>query len=164
MVSNSTKFALNKRTLEKKSVCTRRNKQHLRENPFPVAGKTGSTVRNRKNRRKLIYTKFQQRFAAEKKVLNKSTRSEINRKTVYTSHDEGFDENSVSTSPKNLLPLTAISAKIQENGFKDQHWPTFHFMNGVHQQKKALNKSKRFVTNQKFFPLARMKNQLKNKI
>ena len=47
-----------------------------------------------------------------KKDLNKITRFEINPKSVYTSRDEGFDENSVS--------LAGISAKIQENGFNEQ--------------------------------------------
>ena len=41
-------------------------------------------------------------------------------KSVYTSCDEGFDENSVSTSQKKLLPLAGISSKIQENGFSKQ--------------------------------------------
>ena len=60
--------------------------------------------------------------AAEKKVLNKSTRFGIDPKAVYTSRDEGFDETSVSTSRKKLLPLAVISAKIQENGFKEQEY------------------------------------------
>ena len=45
---------------------------------------------------------------------------EINPKSVYTSRDEGFDENSVSTSREKLLPVAGISAKIQENGFNEQ--------------------------------------------
>ena len=56
----------------------------------------------------------------KKKALNKSTRFEINPKSVYTSCDEAFDENSVSTSRKKPLPLAGISAKIQENGFNEQ--------------------------------------------
>ena len=40
-------------------------------------------------------------------------------------------------------------------------WPTFNFMNVVHYLKKALNKSKRFVINEKPFPLATMKDSLK---
>ena len=40
--------------------------------------------------------------------------------SVYTSSDEGFDKNSVSTRRKKLLPLKRISAKIQENGFNEQ--------------------------------------------
>ena len=56
----------------------------------------------------------------EKKDLNKSTRFEINRKSVYTSRDEVFDENSVSTSRKKLFPFARISAKIQENSFNEQ--------------------------------------------
>ena len=72
----------------------------------------------------------------ERKSLNKSTRFELNPKSVYTSHDEGFDENSVSTIQKKLLPLAEISEKIQENGFEEQeyckNWPTFNFMNCDH--------------------------------
>ena len=55
-----------------------------------------------------------------KKALNKSTRFEINPKFVYTSRNEGFDENSVSTTRKKLFPLAGISVKIQENGFNEQ--------------------------------------------
>ena len=58
--------------------------------------------------------------SSRKKALNKSPRFEINPKSVYTSCDEGFDENSVSTSRKKVLPLAGISAKIQENGFNAQ--------------------------------------------
>ena len=39
MVSTSTKFVLNKRTLDKKSVPVRGNEWHSIENPFPLAGK-----------------------------------------------------------------------------------------------------------------------------
>ena len=58
--------------------------------------------------------------SSRKKVLNKSPRFEINPKSVCTNRDEGFDENSVSTSRKKLLPLAEISAKIQEDGFNEQ--------------------------------------------
>ena len=77
---------------------------------------------------------------SRKKFLKKSTRLEVNPKSVYTSRDEGFDENSVSTSRKKLLPLTEISAKIRKYGWFQRagtllffkNWPTFKFMNGVH--------------------------------
>ena len=37
-------------------------------------------------------------LSCSKKIhLNKSARFEVNRKSVYTSRDEGFDENSAST-------------------------------------------------------------------
>ena len=39
----------------------------------------------------------------KKKALNKSTWFEINPKSVYTSRDEGFDVNSVSTSQNDGL-------------------------------------------------------------
>ena len=58
--------------------------------------------------------------SSRKKALNKRPRFEINPKSVYTSRHEGFDENFVSTSQKKVLPPAAISAKIQENGFKEQ--------------------------------------------
>ena len=60
---------------------------------------------------------FQQQ---KKKAPNKGTRFEINPKSACSSRDEGFDENSVSTSQKKLLPLAGISGKIQENGFNEQ--------------------------------------------
>ena len=50
---------------------------------------------------------------SRKKALNKNTLFETNPKSVYTSRDEGSDENSVSTCRKKLLPLAGISAKIQ---------------------------------------------------
>ena len=56
----------------------------------------------------------------KKETLNKSTRFEINPKSVNTSRDEEFDENYVSTCRKKLLPLAGISAKIRENGFNKQ--------------------------------------------
>ena len=52
--------------------------------------------------------------------MNKSIWLEINPKPVYISLDEEFDENSVSTSRKKLLPLEGISTKIQENSFNEQ--------------------------------------------
>ena len=51
-------------------------------------------------------------FNSKQKALNKSTRSKINPRSVYVSRDEGFDENSVSTSRKKLLPLVETSAKL----------------------------------------------------
>ena len=45
--------------------------------------------------------------------------------------------------------------------FVFKNLPTFNFENGDHQQEKALNKSKRFVINQKLFLLAKMKDLLK---
>ena len=55
-----------------------------------------------------------------KNTLNKSTRFESNPKSVCTSCDEGFDENSVFTSRRKQLPLAGISEKIQKNGFNEQ--------------------------------------------
>ena len=52
--------------------------------------------------------------------MNTSTRFEINPKSVYTSRDEEFDEKFVSTGRKKLFPLAGISAKIPENGLKEQ--------------------------------------------
>ena len=94
--------------------------------------------------------------------MSKYTQFEINPKSVYTSHDEGFDKNSVSFHRKKLLPLAGISEKTEENGvrilFLLKNWFKLNFMNGVHQQKKALNKYRRFAINQKPFPIAGMKD------
>ena len=76
--------------------------------------------------------------SSKKTALNKKTGFEINPKFVYTSRDEGFDENSVSTSRKKLLPLAGISAnprkRFQPAGimFFFKNWLTFNFKNGVH--------------------------------
>ena len=63
-------------------------------------------------------------------------RFEIYPKSVYSRHNEGFDENSISTSRIKRLLLAAISPKIQENGINERelctsgmmyfkNWPTF---------------------------------------
>ena len=44
----------------------------------------------------------------------RNTRFEINPKSIYTSRNEGFDENSVIPSRKKLLPLAGLS------GFDEQ--------------------------------------------
>ena len=139
---------------------------HQPEKLLPLLGRE-------KNKENWFTPNFSNAFQQQKKkALNKSTRFKINPKPVYTGRDEGFDENSVSTSRKMLLPLARIFSKIQENGFNEQEqccfffWKkrsTFNFKNGDHQQKKALNKRKRFALNQKPFPLAR-KILLKNTI
>ena len=90
MVSTSTKFTLNKRPLEKEKK------------------KTG------------LHLISVMLSSSRKKALNKSSRFGINPECLYTSRDEGFDENSVSTSRKKLLPLAGISAKLQEDGFIEQ--------------------------------------------
>ena len=58
--------------------------------------------------------------SSRKKALNKSTQFEIKPKSVYTSRDEGFDKNSISTGRKKLLPLAGISTKIQDNDFNEK--------------------------------------------
>ena len=55
-----------------------------------------------------------------KKAPNKSTRFEINPKSVYIIRDEVFDEISLSTSRRKLLPLAELSTKIQGNGFNEE--------------------------------------------
>ena len=43
-------------------------------------------------------------------------------------------------------------------------WPTFNFKNGVHQPKKTLNKVRGLQLTENPFPLARIKDSLKNTI
>ena len=45
-----------------------------------------------------------------------------------------------------------------------KNWSIYNFKNGIHKQKKALNKSKMFIMNQKPLPLGRLKDSLKNTI
>ena len=109
--------------------------------------------------------------SSRRKALNKNARFETNSKSEYTSSDKGFDENSVSTSRKSCFhsqeylqkPNKMVSTS-RNVFFFFLNWPTFNFKNGVLQQKRAPNKSKRFIFCQKPFPLARMKNLLKNTI
>ena len=63
---------------------------------------------------------FSNDFERQKIAQNKTTRFGINPKSVYTSHNERFGENSVSFCRKKLLPLAGIYAKIHENGFNVQ--------------------------------------------
>ena len=58
MVSTRTKFALNQRTLDKIPIwrSEMRNQTFDKKNPFPLAGKTASNVRNWKSWRKLAET------------------------------------------------------------------------------------------------------------
>ena len=104
------------------------------ENPFPLVGMNSIRYKiclhqpeklllllgTEKNRKNQFTSNFSDAFQQEKKALIKSTWFEIDPKFVYTSRDEGFDENSVSTSPKKMLPLAGISAKSKENGFNEQ--------------------------------------------
>ena len=85
MVLTSTKFTLNKRALDRKSVSAYQNEASI-QIPFPLARKTASTVRNWKNQRKLIYTNFKNDVHQQKKN-NKSTRFLIDRKPVSTSQN-----------------------------------------------------------------------------
>ena len=63
---------------------------------------------------------FSNDFERQKLAQNKTIRFEINPKSVYTSRNERFGENSVPFCHKKLLPLAGIYAKIHENGFNVQ--------------------------------------------
>ena len=45
-----------------------------------------------------------------------------------------------------------------------KNWPTFNFKNALHWLKKALKQCKTFVINQTPFPLAKIKDSLRNTI
>ena len=62
----------------------------------------------------------------------------LDRKSFSTRQNEAFDKKSVSTSQKNCFHCKKL-----------KNWLTPNFKNGVHQQKKALNKT-RFEINRKF--------------
>ena len=66
--------------------------KHSIKNPFPPAEKTGSSVRNGKNRRKLW-------------------------KSISTSQNKGFLEKCDFTEPKKYFHSSQYLKKIEENGF-----------------------------------------------
>ena len=127
---------------------------------------TDSTVRNPKKIEENCFTTyFNNAFQQQKKALNKRTRFESNPKPVNTSRNEWFDENPISTSRKKLLPLN-LGKWFQRAGmFFFKNWPTFIFKNGVHYRKKKLwINAKGLQLTKKPFPIAGMKDSLKNTI
>ena len=109
-------------------------KSTRKKNPFPLVGmnsirqkirfhqpeKLLPLLRNEKSEENWFTQNFSDAFQQQKKkALNKSSWFEVSPKSIYTSRDEEFDEKSVSTSRKKLLPLAGISAKILENGFNE---------------------------------------------
>ena len=113
MVSTSTKFDLNKRILTENP-----NKAFDKKTRFYQPGKLLPLLGTRKIEENWFTPNLNNAFhQQEKESWNKSTQFEINPKSVYTSRNEGFDENLVTTSLKKLLSLAGISTKIQENDF-----------------------------------------------
>ena len=104
--------------------------KHLIKNPFPPAGKTGSSVRNGKNRRKLW-------------------------KSISTSQNKGFLEKCDFTEPKKYFHSSQYLKKIEENGFFyssrnkiffKNYWPLSNCNNGF---QKILNERISFPVNRK---------------
>ena len=94
--------------------------KHSIKSLFPLAGKTASAVRNRKNERKLVYTQFEELkncVHQQKKAPNKSTKFVINRKSVSTSQNEGFLEKCDFTGPKSYFHSNQYLKKIEQNAF-----------------------------------------------
>ena len=56
----------------------------------------------------------------QEKALNKSTKFVINRKSVFTSQNEGFLEKYDFTGPKSYFHTNQYLKKIKENGFFKQ--------------------------------------------
>ena len=76
---------------------------------------------------------------SRKKTLNKSTQFKINPKSVCTSRDEGFDENSVSTSRVKVASTRRNICKNPRKWFQRagimfffKNWPTYNFKNRAH--------------------------------
>ena len=91
--------------------------KHSIKNSFPLAGKTASAIRNRKNRRKLVTLNFKNYVHQQKKAPNKSTKFVINQKSVSTSQNEGFLEKCDFTGRKSYFHSNQYLRKIEENGF-----------------------------------------------
>ena len=146
------------------------NKNKTRKNPFPLVRMNNirQKIRFHQPERLLLllgteklketglYLTSVMLSSSRKKALNKGTRFGIN--SVSTSRKKA------TTTCRNICKHPRKRFQRAEILFFFKNWPTLNFMNGVRQQKKALNKSKRFLVNEKPFPLARMKDQLKNTI
>ena len=76
---------------------------HSIKNPFPLAGKTASAVRNRKMEENWFTPKLKNCIHQQKKAPNKNTRFVINRKSVSTSQNEGLLEKCYFTGPKSYF-------------------------------------------------------------
>ena len=117
MVSTSTKFALNKRTLSRKSVSTRRNKAFdeksisaSRKKRFPLLG-------IEKMEENWCTPNFKNCVHQQKRAPNKGIKFVINRKSVSTSQNEGFLEKCDFTGLKSYSHSNQYLKKIEENGF-----------------------------------------------
>ena len=81
--------------------------KHSIKNPFPLAGKTASAVRDKKKWNKIgLHLISRIVVHQQKKAPNKSTKFVINRKSVSSSQNEGFPEKCDFTGPN------AISIRI----------------------------------------------------
>ena len=77
--------------------------KHSTKNPFPLAEKTASAIRNRKMEKNWFTPNVKNCVHQQKKALNKSTKFVINRKSVSTSQNEGFLEKCDLNGPKSCF-------------------------------------------------------------
>ena len=115
MVFTSTKLALNKRTLSRKSVSTRRNEA------FDKKSQPEKTLEIKNTEENQFTPNFKNYIHQKKKALNKSTKFVIDRKSIPTSQNEGFLEKCDFTGPKNYFHSNQyLKKQIEENGFLQQ--------------------------------------------
>ena len=103
--------------------------KHSIKNLFPLAGKTASAVRNRKNNENWFASNLKNCVHQQEKAPNKSTKFVINWKYVYTSQNEGFLEKCDFTGPKIYFHSNQYLKKIKKAVFS-KYWPPSNYNNG----------------------------------
>ena len=127
MVSTSTKFVLNKRTLSRKSVSTSQNEAF---DKMSVSTSSKNCFRCQEQKKwKKIGLKLKNCVYQQKKAPSKSTKFLIYRKSVSTSQNEGFLEKFDFTGPKSYFHSNQYRKKIKKtvsssgNKIFFKHWP-----------------------------------------
>ena len=136
MFSTSTKYALKKRTLDRKSVSLARMK-HSIKNLFPLAGKLLPLLGMEKIEENWFTPNLKNGVHQWKKALNKSTRFVIYRKSVSTSQNEGFVEKYDFNGPKNCFHSNQCLEKLKKTVYTSRnnvflkYWPPTYCNNSL---------------------------------
>ena len=120
MVSTSTKFTLNKRTLSKKSVSTPRNEAFDKKS-FSIIRKNCFRYWEQKKWKKIGLHLILKIVPTSRKQLRiKAKKFVINPKFVFTNQNEGFLEKCDFTGPRSYFHSNQNLKNIKDNGFFQQ--------------------------------------------
>ena len=114
MVSTSTKDALNKRTLDRKSVSTRRNATFDKKSVSTSQKNCFLRWELKKSKNISFYLFPRMVPTSRKKALNENRRFVIYRKSVSTNQNEGFVEKYGFTGPKNCSHSNQCPKKLKK--------------------------------------------------